>query len=94
MSFADRIKLYAHDVIFQAGTSFLVGMMFGPFSRGLFSLLIFTLFYEFIYYLLLGGNKYYWNLFERFGICCASFLGWIVSRTIFLDELLPYEFKD
>lgn len=63
--------------------SFASGVLFGPWSWGIFPLLLFIVAYEFLYYFLTWGNNEHWQVMMRCVVILATLLGWIISRTIF-----------
>jgi hypothetical protein len=79
--------------IAQLMTSFALGVLFSPFSSGLFYLTLYIAIYEFLYYVLSGGkihpagriadyddDLYY--AFVRLGVVSASYSGYIIGMTL------------
>lgn len=62
--------------------SFLTGILFGPYSQGLFWLILFLIGYEIITYI--GGRMGYidWNPETRLLVVIFSLAGWVISRSL------------
>ena len=62
--------------------AFLTGILFGPYSQGLFWLILFLIGYEIITYL--GGRMGYidWNPETRLLVVIFSLAGWVISRAL------------
>lgn len=76
-----RLKsaFFAHEV--QMIVSFIIGMLFAPWSYGIFFLLAFTVIYEILYYLYVDKSTYIAEV--RAGISLASICGWVTGRTLY-----------
>lgn len=73
--------------------AFIVGVAFGPLSDGLVWFLIYTIVYWIIDYLIFSQRPGCWSFVGRTAPFLASFLGFIVGRTLFrgfkYQSLLP-----
>lgn len=66
----------------QMIVSFTLGLVFSPWGWGVFWLVAYSAAYEIIYYILVAGDRRYWQLETRIGALLSTFLGWVVGRTI------------
>ena len=74
--------------ILQFGISFGIGVLFSPWSSGLFYLLVGILVYEIILALLLASYSYPYPAFTRAGVIASSLLGYLVGRELFQHDIL------
>jgi hypothetical protein len=65
----------------QVISSLTLGILFSPFSYGLFFLFVFMIFYEIAYYLFTKGEAPYYDLTTRASVINSYFLGYIIGRT-------------
>ena len=64
------------------------GILFSPWSSGLFYLFAFGIFYELAYYIFTKGDPCYYNVFVRTAVNCAAVFGYIIGRTLTGDDIL------
>lgn len=60
----------------------MTGILFSPWSSGLFWLAIITIIYEILYYIFTNGDPRYYILFVRTAAICSSILGYICGRML------------
>lgn len=77
-----------YSPIGQSITSFTTGLLFSPWSSGIFYLLITVFIYEFFYYAFTKGEAPYYILYDRCAIICAAFLGYICGRSLAQKEIM------
>lgn len=78
----------------QLITTFSLGVLFSPWSYGIFYLLLFIIMYEVVFFYYTGPYNPYWNPEVRGGVILAAILGFIVGRVfaeqdIFIDADPP-----
>ena len=64
------------------------GIILSPWSQGLIFLVASVIAYEVAFYLFTRNHPQCYNNFTRTGVICASILGYIVGRTLSVDEIL------
>ena len=64
---------------FRMITSFTLGLIFSPFSNGIFFLIFLSLLSELFCYIFTSGSKY-WNPIQKPFILFSYILGWILGR--------------
>jgi hypothetical protein len=85
-----------YTILFQIISAFTLGIIFAPWSKGLIFLIIFILCYEAIYFNYyvnicnLPYNRYFFLV--RFGVFCATLLGWLIGRSL-MGDLNPLRSK-
>lgn len=69
--------------------SFVWGLIFSPWTQGLFYMILFIVIYELIYYIAVWGDLKKWDPYLRGGMILAYILGWLVGRTFLVNVLFP-----
>lgn len=91
-------KYYKNDkqtLLFKIITGFALGLIFSPFSNGLFFIIIFYLICEILYYLFTHGDERYWNSIHVPIVLFFYILGWLIGRLLsvpwdnILDDGIP-----
>jgi len=83
LSIVDKVYRNEHKTpMVHVISAFTFGILLSPWSKGIFFLALFMVLYEISFYLLSRGDPRYYNDLTRVGTMCASFLGFIVGRTI------------
>lgn len=81
--------------LFNLVASFALGILFSPFSNGLFFLLALSLLSELLCYIFTRGDEKYWNPLHKPFILLSYILGWYVGRLLsvpkgnILDDGIP-----
>src|SRR5438045_3112912 len=84
-----------YTFLFSLIASFALGILFSPFSNGIFFLLALSLLSEVLCYVFTGGDEKYWNPFHKGFILLSYILGWYIGRLIsvpkenILDDGIP-----
>lgn len=86
MNLKEFISTESYTKEYQLIGSLCLGILFGPYSWGLFYLLLFIIIYELIIFILTKGNPKYWNHEVRAGIIMASIFGWLIGRELTLKD--------
>lgn len=68
--------------------SFLTGVLFGPFCKGLLYLIGFIVIYEIFFYIFSHGMNPYYTPLGRAAVICAAVFGYIGSRTFFNKQVI------
>lgn len=73
--------------------AFCLGVLWSPWGRGLFFLIVTIIVYEILFYIFTGGDPLYWQSDIRATVINAGVLGWIVGRQAsgknILEEGIP-----
>ena len=79
--------------LFDYAFAFTIGLLFSPWSKGFFFILIFAALYTMI--LAIGTNccPKYWHPDERIGTIASGLLGWLVGRILIGDAYPLKEFR-
>ena len=72
----------------QVISSLVLGILFSPFSYGLFFLFVFLIFYEILYYIFTLGDPKYYDVETRVGVINGYILGYIIGKTATGQEVL------
>ncbi len=74
--------------------SFVSGLIFSPWTQGLFYMLLFIVIYEIIYYIAVWGDLKKWDPYLRAGMIISYVMGWLVGRTFLVDVLFPNDLPE
>lgn len=77
----------------QAIVSFTIGVLFSPWSSGIFWLSIYIIINEILTYAFTKGDPRYFNSFVRCAVVCSSLLGYICGRTLAQKEIIFCHFN-
>lgn len=84
------------SVLAQIIFGFTLGVLLSPWDTGLFFLIVYRLLYELAFYFYLFRFPDQWFMIERIVIFCASFLGYVIGRSLWglnpVDPKVPVMF--
>ena len=79
-------NFYTENIEYQMFFSFLLGFLFAPFSWGLSYTLYFVIIFEIYVFLITANYPPQVKCMDRVLINLFFFLGWFISRIIFIEE--------
>ena len=83
------------SVVFQIIVTFVIGLVFAPFSYGFIYFLLFWFFWVLLYSLTVNFQFPMWRVFTLFGIFMVGVLGFIIGRIMIGDEnILKWKYDD
>ena len=85
------MDLYFNNFPLQLFTSFFLGMLFSPFSKGFKWYILTMILYEVLYYLYTYEKGY--PLYKRILTVVISLIGFIIGRNIFFPKHDTLKFK-